>query len=159
VISVIGVVLLLASEPSTLVLWHVYESGGGNMRYERKVVPDSAHSGLQECLKEVRIQASSHVETYKNLANVKGIERSTISGGNERVRTALKTGGNLSLTFMCLPHPVKPEYRESAGRVGRGSYLPGEVDISRNLGIVNVQSCQNVPLDAAAGRIRMTRWT
>jgi hypothetical protein len=81
----------------------------GHKPYERTVAPDSAHTGHQECLQELRIQAKSYREMSKDAPYVKRTWTTPLAGSNERVSTELKNGGNLSVTYMYFPHPVRPE--------------------------------------------------
>jgi hypothetical protein len=104
------IVLLCGStagaEPCAWVLWGVHESAPP---YERSVIAWAAYSDREECLKGVRTLAEVRVEMSKHAPNGKGTRRVTELAGNERVETELKGGGSLSVTFMCFPHPVKPE--------------------------------------------------
>jgi hypothetical protein len=108
VVSFLAVALLLAAEP--WVLWVVSEHiGSRKMPYERSASPSSAYEGAQECFEDVRVLATRRAETYRTQENVKRVTRDTHMGRQEHITVELKDGGHLFTTFMCLPHPVRPE--------------------------------------------------
>jgi hypothetical protein len=116
-VSLMGVALLIsgvaaASEPCAWVLWVQYDRiGVGDTKYERSVVPEAAYpyNGYQKCIEDAHTRAMRQVEGSKTADNVKRVEHDTLMGRKESVRTELKSVGTIWTTYMCFPHPVKPE--------------------------------------------------
>jgi hypothetical protein len=83
-IALISVMLasVAGAEPCAWVLWD--DSGstrsGDNVQYGRTVTPKAAYDNRQECLKDVRMEATRKVETYKHIGNVKRVRSFTQVG-------------------------------------------------------------------------------
>jgi hypothetical protein len=101
-----------SDEPCAWVMWVVYERiGVGDSKYEREIVPEAAYppTGYTRCVEEMQTLATPKAHSSRDQINVKTAEYSEIIGDRHRVIIELKSGGTLWTTYMCFPHPVKPE--------------------------------------------------